>query len=316
MKLVAAAKASGADAVKFQTFKAEKLVSRNASKAEYQLQTTSIKESQFEMIKNLELSEEDHRNLFRSCNNIGLQFLSSPFDEESVDFLDSLGVEIFKVPSGEITNIPYLKHIAKKKKKIILSTGMAKLGEIEEALETIREYNNKISLLHCVTEYPAPYNQINLNSMVTMALAFKLPVGYSDHTAGFEVSLAAVALGAKIIEKHFTIDKNLPGPDHKASLDPCEFGQMISSIRKIELALGDGIKKPAQCEINNINVARKSIVAVTELKKGEIFTKENIMVKRPGNGIPPKYLWKLLGKKASKNYQKDDLINIEDLYLS
>ncbi|MGE5499433.1 MAG: N-acetylneuraminate synthase [Syntrophothermus sp.] len=309
MKLVEAAKEAGADAVKFQTFKAEKLVSRKAVKAEYQMNSTSADESQFNMIKKLELSQDDHIKLFDFCKKTGIEFLSSPFDEESADFLDEIGLEIFKIPSGEITNIPFLKHIAQKGKKIILSTGMSQLGEIEEALSVINAYNTgDVVLLHCVTEYPAPYGEINLRAMLTLKQAFNIRVGYSDHSPGIEISLAAIALGAEVIEKHFTLDKNLPGPDHKASLEPEELKNMIASIRNIEKSLGDGIKRPAECEIKNIHIARKSLVAVTDIAEGELISLSNISVKRPGSGILPKYLEQVIGKRARTSIAAEEVV--------
>ncbi|MGE5351526.1 MAG: N-acetylneuraminate synthase [Acidobacteriota bacterium] len=309
MKLVEAAKEAGADAVKFQTFKAEKLVSRKAVKAEYQMNSTSADESQFNMIKKLELSQDDHIKLFDFCKKTGIEFLSSPFDEESADFLDEIGLEIFKIPSGEITNIPFLKHIAQKGKKIILSTGMSQLGEIEEALSVINAYNTgDVVLLHCVTEYPAPYGEINLRAMLTLKQAFNIRVGYSDHSPGIEISLAAIALGAEVIEKHFTLDKNLPGPDHKASLEPEELKNMIASIRNIEKSLGDGIKRPAECEIKNIHIARKSLVAVTDIAEGELISLSNISVKRPGSGILPKYLEQVIGKRARTSIAAEEVM--------
>jgi len=278
-QLIDVAKDAGADAVKFQTFKAENVVSKLADKAEYQKKTTGSDKSQLEMIKKLEISFEDFIKLKKYCDKKGIMFLSTPFDHQSIDFLHDL-IDIYKIPSGEIINYPYLKHIASKNKPIIMSTGMANLGEVEEAINTIKKINSKakISLLHCTTNYPTPYEEVNLKAMQTLAAAFKLPVGYSDHTLGIEVPIAAVAMGAKIIEKHFTLDKNLSGPDHKASLEPGELKEMVKAIRNIEKSLGDGIKKPNKSEIEIMKVARKSIVASKNIKKGEIFAKTNISV--------------------------------------
>ena len=312
-KLIDAASESGADAVKFQTFKAEKLVSKNAQKADYQKQTTDIKESQFDMIKKLELDMDTHKELIDYCQNKDIMFLSTPFDHDSIELLSDLGLEIFKIPSGEITNLPYLRKIGKLNKKVILSTGMADIGEIEDALDIlISSGTNKenITVLHANTMYPTPMEDVNLRAMQTIASTFKVDVGYSDHTLGIEVPIAAVALGAKVIEKHFTLDRNLPGPDHKASLEPDELKAMVKAIRNIERALGNGIKKPTKSEMSNIKIVRKSIVAKTTIKKGEIFTEKNITVKRPGNGISPMRWDEIIGTIANKDYKEDDLIEI------
>jgi len=308
-QLIDVAKDAGADAVKFQTFKAENVVSRLADKAEYQKKTTGSDKSQLEMIKKLEISFEDFVKLKKYCDKKVIMFLSTPFDHQSIDFLYNL-VDIYKIPSGEIINGPYLKHIAAKNKPIIMSTGMANLGEVEDAINSIREVNSKakISLLHCTTDYPASYEEVNLKAMQTLAAAFKLPVGYSDHTLGIEVPVAAVAMGAKIIEKHFTLDKNLPGPDHKASLEPDELKEMVKAIRNIEMALGDGIKKPNKSEIEIMKVVRKSIVASKSIKKGEMFTKTNITVKRPGIGISPMRWDEVIGERANRDFKDDELI--------
>jgi N,N'-diacetyllegionaminate synthase len=308
-QLIVEAKRIGADAVKFQSFKADKLVTKNAIKADYQKLTSDPNESQYRMIKQLELSESDHQVLLDFCTKEEIQFLSSPFDEESAKMLIKMGLDLLKIPSGEITNTPFLKFIANLKCKVILSTGMSTIGEVEDAVDVL--LNNgatEVTLLHCVTEYPAPYDQINLKAMLTLKTAFGLKVGYSDHTAGIEIPIAAVALGAEIIEKHFTLDKNLPGPDHNASLNPEEFGQMILGIRNVEAAMGNGIKKPAECELENMFVARKSIVASTDIIIGEIFSIKNLTIKRPGTGIQPSRLPELVGKAASRDFQKDDLI--------
>ena len=308
-QLIDVAKDAGADAVKFQTFKAENVVSRLADKAEYQKKTTGSYKSQLEMIKKLEISFEDFVKLKKYCDKKGIMFLSTPFDHQSIDFLYNL-IDIYKIPSGEIVNYPYLKHVAAKNKPLIMSTGMANLGEIEEAINTIRSVNSKakISLLHCTTNYPASYEEVNLSAMQTLAAAFKLSVGYSDHTLGIEVPVAAVAMGAKIIEKHFTLDKNLPGPDHKASLEPGELKEMVKAIRNIEMALGDGIKKPNKSEIEIMEVVRKSIVASKSIKKGEMFTKTNITIKRPGTGISPMRWNEVIGQKANRDYKDDEPI--------
>jgi len=310
-KLVETAAHAGADAVKFQTFKAEALVTKNAGKAAYQKKYTSSSENQFEMIKRLELTEEAHYELIDHCKKNRIEFLSSPFDLESIDFLNRIGLKTFKIPSGEINNVPYLKKIARFNKKVILSTGMSNLGEIEFALDILCNNGTQkkyITVLHCNTEYPTPFEDVNLKAMLTIQDALKVNIGYSDHTSGIEVPIAAAALGAKVIEKHFTLDKNMAGPDHKASLNPEELKKMIGSIRKIELALGTGIKKPSKSEVKNITIARKSIVALKEIKAGDTFSPDNITVKRPGNGLSP-ILWDhIIGLKARRNYLPDELI--------
>jgi N,N'-diacetyllegionaminate synthase len=312
-KMIEVAKECGADAIKFQTFKAEKVISRYAPKAEYQKQTTGETDSQLEMVKKLELSFDDFIVLKEYCDKLNIMFLSTPFDFESIDFLNDLGLEIFKIPSGEITNLPYLEKIGKLGKKVILSTGMADLGEIEDALDILISCGTKkenITVLHCNTEYPTPYEDVNLLAMLTIKEAFKVKVGYSDHTLGIEIPIAAVALGASVIEKHFTLDKNMEGPDHKASLEPHELKAMIDAIVNIEKALGNGMKKPSKSELKNKDIVRKSIVAKREIKKGEIFTEDNITVKRPGTGISPMRWYEVLGKVAPKDYKEDELIKI------
>jgi len=306
-QLIDVAKDVGADAVKFQTFKAENVVSKLADKAEYQKKTTGSDESQLEMIKKLEISFDDFVKLKKYCDKKEIMFLSTPFDHPSIDFLYNL-IDIYKIPSGEIINYPYLKHIAAKNKPIIMSTGMANLGEIEEAINTIRAVNSevKISLLHCNTNYPTPYKEVNLKAMQTLEAAFKLPVGYSDHTLGIEVPVAAVAMGAKIIEKHFTLDKKLPGPDHKASLEPAELKEMVKAIRNIEKALGDGIKKPNKNEIEIMKIARKSLIATKDIKLGEIIKESDITIKRPGTGILPKFKEIVIGMKLINNIRQDE----------
>ena len=312
-KLIDIAKEIGADAVKFQTFKAERLVCKSARKAEYQKNTTDADESQFDMIKRLELNEDAHRELICYCKNKNIIFLSTPFDLESIDLLNKLGLEIFKIPSGEITNLPYIRKIGRLKKKVILSTGMADLEEIGNAINVLTEYGTRkddITVLHCNTEYPTPFEDVNLLAMLTIREVFKVKVGYSDHTLGIEVPLAAVALGASIIEKHFTLDKNMDGPDHKASLDPLELKAMVNAIRNIEKALGNGVKKPSRSEMKNIQVVRKSIAAAKDIKKGEVFCEENITVKRPAVGISPMEWDNILGKRAKRDFKEDELIEI------
>lgn len=312
LRLVDAAVAAGADAVKFQTFKAEKIIAANAPKANYQKEGTGSDESQLEMVKKLELDENAHIILNRHCQDKGIQFLSTPFDLESIDLLNRLKLEIFKIPSGEITNLPYLRKLGALKKQLILSTGMADLDEIKDALDVLTEFGTaleNITVLHCNTEYPTPFEDVNLRAMLTIRNAFPgISMGYSDHTNGIEVSIAAVAMGASVIEKHFTLDRNLPGPDHKASLEPDELKAMVQAIRNIEKALGDGIKRPSPSESKNKPIARKSIVAARSIRKGEAFTVENLMIKRPGTGINPMRWDEVLGQVAQKDYEKDDLI--------
>ncbi|CAD7288714.1 N-acetylneuraminate synthase [Campylobacter suis] len=310
-KLIDVAASSGANAVKFQTFKAELSISKNAQKAEYQKQTTDQNETQFEMIKRLELDIAAHKELMAHCAKKGIKFLSTPFDLASVKILDELGLDIFKIPSGEIVNLPYLKAIAKLDKRIILSSGMANLGEIECAIDVLINNGTKrenITVLHANTEYPTPFEDVNLKAMQTIANAFGVKVGYSDHTLGIEVPIAAVAMGASMIEKHFTLDKAMQGPDHKASLEPDELCAMVSAIRNIELALGDGIKKASKSESKNISIARKSIVAAHDIKKGEIFSEKNLAVKRPAGGISPMRWDEIVGRISQKDYTADEMI--------
>lgn len=310
-QMVDIAKKVGADAIKFQTFKAEKLVSKFAEKAEYQKSNTGIIESQLEMIKKLELSFKEFKELKNYCEKIGILFLSTPFDFESIDFLNELGMEIWKIPSGEITNLPYLRKVAKIGKKIIISTGMCEFFEIEEAIAVLQESGaTDISILHCNTEYPTPMKDVNLKAMLTLKEKFNMKIGYSDHTLGIEVPIAAVALGASIIEKHFTLDKTMIGPDHIASLNPIELEEMIKKIRNIELALGVKEKFVTESEIKNKAIARKSIVAKKNIKKGEILTIENLTVKRPGNGISPMKWDSIIGKVAIKDFEEDELISL------
>ena len=310
-KLIDVAVESKVDAVKFQTFKAKNVISKNAEKANYQKESTGIQESQLEMVQKLELDKSAHYELMLYCKKNKIIFLSTPFDHDSIELLNEMGLEIFKIPSGEITNLPYLEHIGKLNKKIILSTGMADIGEIEDALDILVQAGtdkNNITILHANTMYPTPMEDVNLKAMLTIANTFGLKYGYSDHTLGIEVDIAAVALGATVIEKHFTLDKTMPGPDHQASLNPLELKEMVSGIRNIELALGNGIKKPSKSEKPNIDVARKSIVAKLNIKKGEIFTKNNLSIKRPGSGMNPMLWNEIMGTVARKDYSEDDLI--------
>lgn len=310
-KLIDVAVNARVDAVKFQTFRTELCVSKNAKKASYQEENTGKEESQFEMIKKLELDENTHKELISYCKQKNIIFLSTPFDSDSIKLLDELRLSTFKIPSGEITNLPYLRQIGGLNKKIILSTGMANLGEVEAAIEALVKSGTKrenISLLHANTQYPTPMEDVNLKAMIALKNAFGLEVGYSDHTLGIEVDIAAVAMGAKIIEKHFTLDKSMPGPDHKASLEPDELAAMVGAIRNIELALGDGLKHFSKSESENIKIVRKSIVAKCDIKKGEIFSEQNICVKRPGDGINPMRWDEVIGQISQKDYKQDELI--------
>lgn len=311
LKMVEIAAKAGADAIKFQTFKAENVISESAPKAEYQKRTTGTTESQLEMAKKLELRFDDFRRLKTACREQGIHFFSTAFDAECIDFLVELGTDTIKIPSGELTNLPYLRKIGGLGKKIILSTGMANLGEVEQTIDTLvgeGTNRNDITLLHCSTDYPTLMTDVNLSAMLTLQQAFKLPVGYSDHSLGIEVPIAAVAMGASIIEKHFTLDKGLPGPDHSASLSPEELTRMVQAIRNIELAMGDGIKKAASGEEKNKAIARRSIVAAQPIKKGEMFSSKNITAKRPGTGISPMRWDEIIGKTAMKDFAKDSLI--------
>ena len=313
-KLVDQAVLADVDYVKFQTSKSACTVtSRFAEMADYQKENLKKNESQLEMIKTLVLTFRDYGAICNYCNTKGVKFLSTPFDLESVDFLYSLGMDYMKIPSGEITNLPYLRKIAKLNIPVIMSTGMSSLGEIEGALNILVSNglsDDKISLLHCNTEYPTPYVDVNLKAMMTMKQCFGLRVGYSDHTRGIEVPIAAVAMGAEIIEKHFTLDRNMIGPDHKASLEPNELKAMVDSIRHIEQAIGSGIKKVSQSEKKNITIARRSIVAGCTIKKGEMFNEMNLAVKRPGNGISPMEWDNVIGKTAKRDFIEDELIEI------
>ncbi len=311
-QLIRVGKKAGADFVKFQSFKAAELTTYNAPKADYQVANTGQVEAQQEMLRRLELTPEMHQTLQAECHACGIGFLSTPFDIGSMDYLVTGGVPLLKVPSGEITNLPYLRHVGRLNMPTILSTGMATLGEVEAALEVLVAAGmarHKITLLHCTTEYPAPIEEVNLQAMLTMRQAFGVAVGYSDHTPGYEVAIAAVALGARVIEKHFTLDRKLPGPDHKASLEPIELAAMISAIRNVEHALGDGIKRPTPSEAKNKLVARKSLVASRAIKAGEEFTPENITAKRPGTGISPMRWDEIIGKRALRDFMADELID-------
>lgn len=311
MRLVDVAAAAGVEFVKFQTFRSEKLVSRFAHKAEYQKKTTNADESQLEMLKKLEFSAEQFKVIRDYCVSKGVLFISTPFDDDSLLLLETLGMPIYKIPSGEVTNLPFLIKIAKLHKPIILSTGMSTMEEIGLAVKVLKQYGaSEISLLHCNTEYPTPFEDANLRAMLMLKKQFGVRVGYSDHTMGIEASIAAVALGAEIIEKHFTLDKYMPGPDHKASLSPDELKAMVSAIRNTEKALGSSIKEPTASEKKNIAIARKSIVAKTAIKVGEVFAEDNLDVKRPGNGISPMMWFNVLGKTAKRHFEEDELIEL------
>lgn len=337
-QLVDAAYAAGVDIVKFQTFKAKNLVTKSAQQADYQIQNTGVAESQFDMLSRLELDYDTHKSLVAYCKNLGIEFLSTAFDKESLDFLvNDLKLTTLKIPSGELTNAPFVLEHARTGCDLIVSTGMANLAEIEAALGVIafglvaengqalsqqafeEAYNSdvgqkalkqKVTILHCTTEYPAPMNEINLNAISTLRNAFHLTSGYSDHSAGITIPIAATALGAKLIEKHFTLDKSMPGPDHKASLEPNELKDMVQAIRDVEMALGNGIKGPQFSEIKNKPIARKSLVAAQYIKAGDIYTEENLIIKRPGNGMSPNLYWSLLGKTANRDYLEGDLIYV------
>ncbi len=310
-KLILEANKAGADAVKFQTFQAEKVMSKFAQKAEYQKTNTGNDESQLDMVKKLQLPYEAFVELKKYCDELGIIFMSTPFDLDSIEFLGNMELNLIKVPSGEITNLPYLIKIGKLKRKIILSTGMATLEEIESAVRILQENGTKeIALLHCNTEYPTPYRDVNLKAMATIRERFGLEVGYSDHSLGIEVPIAAVAMGATIIEKHFTLDKQMEGPDHVASLEPEELAAMVTAIRNLELAFGTGDKRPSESETKNMVIARKSIIAKCDIKKGEIFSEDNLTVKRPGNGINPMKWYEVLGQEAGRDFVEDELIEL------
>jgi len=308
-KMIDEAKAAGADCIKFQTFVSDSLVSKTAQKAEYQKQQTDANESQRDMLKKLELSFAEFYELNDYCKRKEIEFFSTAFDFESIDLLSSFNMKRWKIPSGEITNLPYIIKIAEFGKPVILSTGMSTVEEISAAFDVLLKNGaGEITLLHCTTEYPVPYSHVNLLAMNTIKDKFGVPVGYSDHTNGIEVAIAATAMGAAIIEKHFTLDKNMQGPDHKSSLEPNELKAMVSAIRNVEAALGSGEKKPTEEEKKTIEIARKSITARSRISKGEYFTEENLTVKRPGNGISPMKWFEVIGKKATRDYNEDDLI--------
>lgn len=310
-RLVDAAAEAGADAVKFQTFKAEKLVCRNAQKAAYQMVTTDQEETQFDMLKKLELTTEMHELLAAYCKQKNVMFLSTPFDTDSLRYLVKLGVSIVKLPSGEITNYPLLREAGKTQKRIILSTGMSTLEEVREAVKVLKDNGSEeVILLHCNTQYPTPYGDVNLRVMRTMQKELGLPVGYSDHTQGIEIPIAAAALGAVVIEKHFTLDKNMEGPDHRASLEPDELKRMVEGIRRVEQALGNGTKEASESEKGNISIVRKSIVAARAVKKGEWLTEKNLTTKRPGTGLNPMRWNEVIGKAADRDYEADEMILI------
>lgn len=310
-RLIDAAAAAGADAVKFQTFKTENLICRDAQKAAYQMETTDAAESQFEMLKKLELTPQMHEELMAYCRQKGIRFLSTPFDVDSLHDLVERGIELIKLPSGEITNYPLLREAARSGKKIILSTGMSTLDEVRNAVDVLKgSGGTDITALHCNTEYPTPYEDVNLAAMGTIRDEIGVPVGYSDHTTGIEIPIAAAALGAVVIEKHFTLDRNMEGPDHKASLEPDELAEMVRAVRHIELAIGSGRKEPSQSEKKNMDIARKSIVAGCDIKAGESFTEENVTAKRPGTGLSPMLWNQVIGQKAKRDFAADEMIEL------
>ena len=311
LELVKAAAKAGADVVKFQTFQAKKIVTNKADKADYQKETTGKGESQLSMLRKLELTPVQHAELIRYCSECGIRFLSTAFDHDSIDLLASLRLGLWKIPSGEITNLPYIRKIGSFNQPVILSTGMASLGEIESAIHALEEAGtsrNKITVLHCTTDYPARLDEVNLNAIQSIRQAFHLPVGYSDHTDGIAIPIAAVAMGASVIEKHLTLDREMEGPDHRASLEPDQFSAMVTGIRAVEHALGNGIKRPMPSEKSNILIVRKSIVAAKNIDEGDLFSVENITVKRPGIGISPMQWDAVIGSRATRAYAADELI--------
>ncbi len=311
-KMVDAALDAGCDAIKFQTFSAEDMVTPKAPKAKYQKATSQAGESQFDMLKRLELSREDHEEIFAYCQKRQIMFMSTPFDTQSADFLFDLGLEIFKIPSGEITNLPLLSHIAREKKPIIMSTGMTSMDEIVTAVKTLRAAGNKdLALLHCVSDYPAKPADVNLSFMKILEEKFGVPVGFSDHTLGIEIALAAVALGASVIEKHFTLDTDLEGPDHKISLEPEELKALVKGIRKVKAAIGEGMRRPTPSEMHTAAVVRKSLVAAVDIKEGTLMSEKLIAVKRPGTGLPPVLRSSLIGKRTRVSIPKDKLLSLE-----
>lgn len=313
-QLVLAAKEAGADAVKFQTFQAKHLVTADAPQADYQARNSGKTESQFDMLKRLELSLEAFAELSRYCKELGIMFMSTAFDEESADFLAGLGMSIFKIPSGELTNIPLLQHIARFGKPMIVSTGMGTIEEIKEAVDAIQAAgNDNITVLHCVTDYPTPPEQVNLRAMHVIQAALGVPIGYSDHSMGIEASVIAVAAGAKVIEKHFTLDCNLPGPDHKASLEPKDLGEMVKGIRKVEVLLGSGKKQPNEAELAVAKIVRRSVVAARDLKTGDTITSEMVLLRRPGTGIEPARMGEVIGRTLSREVKEGVLLSWDDL---
>lgn len=310
-KMVDAAKDAGVDYVKFQTFNPNKLVSKYAEKAEYQKKTTGSDETQLQMLQKLTLTEDNFLSLRDYCREVGIGFISTPFDLDSIAFLETFDMDFWKVPSGEVTNLPYLEAIARTKRKVVMSTGMCDMNEIQDAVEVLEKNGTtNITLLHCNTQYPTPYEHVNLSAMYSIRDAMHKEVGYSDHTQGIEVPIAAVAMGATVIEKHFTLDKNMEGPDHKASLNPSELKQMVVAIRNIEQAIGNGLKEPSSSEMANKGVARKSIVASRSIKQGEVFTEENLTTKRPGTGISPMKWYEVIRKVAPRDFSEDEIIEL------
>lgn len=310
-KMVDAAKEAGVDYVKFQTFNPKKLVSKFAEKAEYQKETTGSDETQLEMLQKLTLTEDNFLSLRDYCRDVGIGFISTPFDLDSIAFLETFDMDFWKVPSGEVTNLPYLEAIARTKRKVVMSTGMCDMNEIQDAIEVLEKNGTTdITLLHCNTQYPTPYEHVNLSAMNSIRDALHKEVGYSDHTQGIEVPIAAVAMGATVIEKHFTLDKNMEGPDHKASLNPTELKQMVVAIRNIEQAIGNGLKEPSSSEMANKGVARKSIVASRSIKQGEVFSEENLTTKRPGTGISPMKWYEVIGQVAPRDFSEDEIIEL------
>lgn len=315
-ELVRVAASAGCDYVKFQTFVAKNVVTKNASKAEYQILNSPTEGTQIEMLEKLQLTQAEHYDLIDECNKFGIKFLSTAFDLDSIDFLHTLKMGLWKVPSGEITNLIYLQKIGSFNEDVILSTGMSTLGEIERALEILINagtLRDKITILHCNTEYPTPMSDVNLKAMLTIKNAFGINIGYSDHTLGIEVPIAAVAMGAIVIEKHFTIDRSLPGPDHLASLEPKELKDMVQGIRNVECALGTGIKSPTESERKNINIARKSIHLVKDIKAGHVLSLDDLTAKRPGNGLSPLFTKEIVGSIVKNDLSKDAMLNLKDL---
>jgi len=311
LELVGRAAAGGADVVKFQSFVTERSLTRSAPKADYQVATTGDADSQFEMVRRLELSPEDQRTIASACERAGIEFLSTAFDAESFDLLLDLGIRRVKVASGEMTNLPLLRHVAAAGLPMLLSTGMATLGEIEatlDALEAAGTPRERVTLLHCTTEYPAPIEEVNLRAIATLRQAFGVDVGYSDHTTGIDIAIAAVALGATVIEKHLTLDRSMPGPDHRASLEPGELAELVAGVRRVEAALGDGVKRPGPRELANRAIARKSIVAAGPIRAGEAYSAENLATKRPGTGLSPMAWDEIVGRTAPRDYDTDEMI--------